>query len=145
MGLFVRERASMNAYAFEAHTSEVRLHVDAASPEELFAEVVRALAELMADEPAQAVDGERVPLRVEARDMSALLVSFIDEIVFLSETKKKIFSRADVERVTETEVVATLEGFTPHAIKTAVKAATFYEIECSRATEGWRARVVLDV
>lgn len=133
------------SHAFEEHTAEVRLRVHADTAEALFAEVVRALAELAVEDPDAAVDGERVPLRVEARDMPALLVSFIDEIVFLSETKKKVFSRANVERVSATEVVASLEGFSPPAIRTAVKAATLYEVECGRAADGWRARVVLDV
>jgi SHS2 domain-containing protein len=133
------------SHAFEEHTAEVRLRVHAETAEALFSEVVRALAELAVDDPDAPVDGERVPLRVEARDMPALLVGFVDEVVFLSETKKKVFSRATVERVTETEVVATLEGFSPPAIRTAVKAATFYEVECGRAPDGWRASVVLDV
>jgi SHS2 domain-containing protein len=132
-------------HSFEDHTAEVRLRVEAPTLEGVYAETVVALAELMADDPSTPTDGESVPLRVAAPDGAALLVELVNEIVFLSETKKKVFSRARFDRVSETELRGTVEGFSAEALRTAVKAATYHDVAVERADGGWRARVVLDV
>jgi SHS2 domain-containing protein len=132
-------------HAFDDHTAEVRLRIEAPTLAALYAEAVEAVAELMATDPGAPTDGAPVAIDVRAADAGALLVELVNEIVFQSETRKKVFSRATIDVATETRVAGALEGFAARELKTAVKAATFHDLSVARGPNGWTARVVLDV
>jgi len=135
---------SLPGHSFEEHTSEVLVHLSAPTLEQLLVEAGRALAELMSDEPAGPVEGEDA-IALEAPDHAALLVQWINELLFLSETRKRIFSRFEVERVGEGAVRARVQGWTPSRLRTQVKAATFHRLSVRSGPEGLRAEVILDV
>jgi SHS2 domain-containing protein len=133
-------------HSFEEHTGEVRLEVVAASCEELFAEAGRALAELMLGETPEVLElsPEQV-VEVSAGDRAALLVEWLNELVYLSETCKQVFTRVRVERVDDTHLRARVAGVAPETLKTAVKAATLHRVSVEPTEGKWRATVVLDV
>ena len=134
------------SHRFGEHTGEVRLEVSAPTCEELFAEAGRGLAELMLGEvPRASAASETRPVEVHGRDRAALLVDWLNELIFLSETSKQVFTRFEVERITETEARARVAGVAAEALKTPVKAATLHGVSVSRGKGGWQASVVLDV
>lgn len=142
----MKDSAARAQHRFEEHTGEVRLELTAPSCEELFAEAGRALAELMLE--GEGVVPPSAPGRVvevHARDRAALLVEWLNELIFLSEISKQVFPRVQVERVDETHARGRVAGLFPETLKTAVKAATLHgvRVECSGGR--WRGSVVLDV
>jgi len=133
-------------HQFEDHTGEVRLKLGAPSLEELFAEAGRALAELMlGDLAARSALGPEQRVRVRAADLEALLVEWLNELIFLSETSKQVFTRFRVEHLGTGELEAVVAGVAPEALKTQVKAATFHGLSVENRQGAWRASVVLDV
>jgi SHS2 domain-containing protein len=87
-----------------------------------------------------------LPVKVGARDREALLAAWVDELVFLSETRKRVWSEARVEHFTDTELVATVRGFEPAALRTQVKAATLHDLSIAETAAGhFEATLVLDV
>jgi len=141
----------MTTHHFEEHTSEVRLCVAAPTLAGLFEQAGRALAELMLDSPAAAATkgpepvelAERVHLR--APDRAMLLVDWLNELIFLSETRKRVYTEIHVESASDTALAASVRGVFPDVLRTAVKAATLHEVEVLVGSEGYTARVVLDV
>ncbi|MBI2388399.1 MAG: archease [Deltaproteobacteria bacterium] len=134
----------MADHSFEEHVGEVRLLVRAGTLAELFAESGRALAELMTD-AAGAPTGATEHVVVRARDREALLVEWINELVYRSETRKKVYTEFDVERVDDHELSVAAHGVDATDLRTAVKAATFHDLRIDEGPEGFRASVVLDV
>jgi SHS2 domain-containing protein len=133
------------SHAFEEHIGEARLRLRAPSLPGLFEEAARALAELMGSAGATAA-GAPVPVHVHATDRDALLAAWIDELVFLSETRKRVWTEAQVERATDTEVSACVRGVEPLALRTQVKAATLHDLHVVEREPGaFEATVVLDV
>jgi SHS2 domain-containing protein len=136
-------------HSFEAHTGEVILALAAPTLQELFAEAGRGLAELLAGretiEARPASDSPPEQVLVRARDVAALLVAWLDELVYRSEVGKRIYDQIEVEAVADHELRATIRGFEPDHIRTAVKAATFHRLRVERDQDGFRASVVLDV
>lgn len=130
---------------FEDHTGEVRLCVEAPTLAALFEEAGRALAELMLDE-----SGERSPeaqtVSLDARDRAALLVQWLNELIFLSETHERVYTEISVAAVSDIHLDATVRGVFPEVLRTAVKAATLHEARVEQEPDGhcW-AQVVLDV
>jgi SHS2 domain-containing protein len=133
-------------YSFEEHTSEVRIRVEAARLEELFAEAARALADLMgrpSPERNDRADPETVELR--ARDRDALLARWLDELIYRTERSGRIFADVHVERVEGERLIAQVRGSEIAEPRTPVKAATLHGL-CIRAEGGrFTVEVVLDV
>ncbi len=149
-GMTLAKRLRVNAmpasHAFAEHTGEVRLEVRAPSCEALFAEAGRALAELMLGEPRSApAQGVRQAVEVHARDRAALLVEWLNELIFLSEANKLVFTGVEVERVDETGLRGAVWGVAPEVLQVPVKAATWHQVKVEQAGGEWRASVVLDV
>ena len=133
-------------HRFEEHTGEVRLKVTATTCEELFAEAGRALAELMLGEIVEGPEfGPERSVEVRGRDRAATFVEWLNELIFLSETTKQVFTHFRVQRVDETHAQAFVRGITPDTLKTAVKAATLHRVVVEFSGGSWRAEVVLDV
>jgi SHS2 domain-containing protein len=133
------------SHRFEEHVGEARLRLHATSLPALLEEAARALAELMCCD----LDGALgPPLRVEVRapDREALLVAWIDELLFLSEKHKRVWTEPHVERATDTEIRALVRGAEPPALRTQVKAATLHDLRVVDGDAGeLDATLVLDV
>lgn len=132
------------SHRFGEHVGEVILEVDATSLPELFVEAGRALAELLTEEPAPAT-GEVRRCAITAPDREALLIAWLNELIFLSETKHEIYGEFRVERWSDQELVVDVRGAPAATLRTPVKAATFHELRILETAEGFRARLVLDV
>lgn len=134
------------SHVFEAHTAEVRLHLWGADLASLFEEAARALAELMLGDDPHGLPGPPEPVSVDALDRAALLAAWINELLFLSETKKQVWVEARVTILDGTHLTATVRGVEPQAIRTAVKAATLHDLRVEAcASGGFEATLVLDV
>jgi SHS2 domain-containing protein len=132
-------------HEFEDHTSEVRVHLRAPDLPSLYREAGLALAELMAPaaEPTHGGDWDELELR--ARDPAALLVDFVDELIYRVDTTGQVFADVEVDRADATSLRARVRGSTPPEFKTAVKAATFHGLHVEPKDGGWEAHLVLDV
>jgi SHS2 domain-containing protein len=132
-------------HRFEEHTGEVVLVVEAASLAELFAESGRALAELLLGDGQTGALAEPELVELRAADPEALLVDWLNELIYRSEVRKRVYLDIDMDRVTDHELRATLRGARPSSLKTQVKAATYHKLRV--AAEGTRfvASVILDV
>lgn len=130
---------------FADHTGELRLHLAGPTLAALFEQAGHALAELMLERASEEGLGEPIEIELHARDVAGLLAAWLNELIFLSETRKQIFTELRVTAVTETSLSGRVRGVYPAALRTAVKAATLHELAVRREAEGYAADVVLDV
>ena len=129
-------------YGWVDHTAELELRVEAPSAEEVFADALAAVGELLGDE--QQGELVRHTVEVQARDAAALLAAWIEELVFLAESDGFVPERLAALALEPERLRATVEGRRgrpPHL----VKAVTYHGLELRRENDAWRARVVLDV
>lgn len=132
-------------HTFLDHTGELRLHVEAATLAALFEQAGRALAELLLERAAGAGLDSEVVIELQARDTPALLVAWLNELIFLSETRKRVFTELHVLAIDDTRLRARARGIYPESLRTAVKAATLHELAVRRVGQGYVADLVLDV
>lgn len=137
-------------HSFEDHTSEVRLCVSGGTLADIFEEAGRALAELMLEGPPVAARGPAEEVHLVAPDRAALLVHWLNELVFLSETRKQVYVDFHVDSVSESALHATVRGVFPEVLRTAVKAATLHDVVFRESvsadgSSSYVAKVVLDV
>ncbi|MFO7155622.1 MAG: archease [Pseudomonadota bacterium] len=133
------------SHRFEAHTGEVRLVLSAPDLPALFAQAAQGLAELMAEDAMAIPFEDRLDLEVEGRDVEALLVGWLDELIFQTEIRGKVYPRVEQIEVGEGRLRARVAGGSPKAFKTSVKAATFHDLRVRSEGGRLHAAVVLDV
>lgn len=133
------------SHRFEAHTGEVRLVLSAPDLPALFAQAALGLAELMTEDAAAIPLEDRLDLEVEGRDAEALLVAWLDELIFQTEVRGNVYPHVERIEVEEGRLRARVAGGPPRAFKTVVKAATFHDLKLRSEGGRLRAAVVLDV
>jgi SHS2 domain-containing protein len=136
-------------HRFLDHTSEVELQVGAADFAGLLAEAGRALAGLILRGAPAAAEGDWRALEVTAHDREALLVDWLNEILYLAEVELWVPVEIAVGAVEETaspvRLAARARGAPLAAATSAVKAATFHGLSIRDLPHGLEAEVILDV
>jgi SHS2 domain-containing protein len=133
------------SYGWTEHVGELELWVEAPDEAGVFADALRALADVLGDEDAPA-DGEREWREVvaEGEDRAVLLAAWLEELNFLAETEGFAPETAEDLALEPQRVRARVggrRGSPPHL----VKAVTYHRLAFERAGDGWRAAAVLDV
>lgn len=124
------------------HTAELELEIEAPSKEAVFGEALAAFAELVRDEDGSPTAWE---IALEADDLPMLLVDWLQELIYLGETKGLVPERIASLELEEGSLSATVEGHAGEP-RHLVKAVTLHRLELRPDDGGgWRARVVLDV
>ena len=130
-------------YRWVDHTAEVELEIEAGTEEAVFAEALRALAELLGVGSGDAGVSRRA-LAVSAPDRAALLAAWLEELVFLAESDGFVAQRIESIELTADAIDGTVSGVVGEP-RPLVKAVTYHRLSFERAADGYVASVVLDV
>ena len=84
-------------------------------------------------------------VQVEALDCESLLVEWLTEIAYWSETHMIVFKQFEMETVTPSLVRATLTGGKVNKLQKHIKAVTYHNLEIIETNKGLEATVVFDV
>lgn len=135
-------------YRFEEHTGEVRVRLQGQGVGGLLAQAGLALAEVLTGGPVgppSRREAER-PIELEARDREGILVDWLNELIYLTDTTGRIFTGYEFASVDDGHVAATAWGEVPETTQTAVKAATYHGLAIRDLGGGQlEAEVILDV
>lgn len=134
----------MASHAFEQHTGEVKVRLDAANIAELFAEAARALCDLLGVARDEA-PGAWQQVSLTGRDREALLVAWLNELVARTEIDHALYRDVAIDDVTATRLDARIRGVPFRETRTAVKAATLHGLRIASGPDGASATLVLDV
>lgn len=134
-------------HRFGEHTGEVEMNVEADTLPALFEEAARGLADLLAEDTLGPPTRAEEHITLTSGDREALLIDWLNELVYRGEVNKCIYADVRIDAVDEHTLEATVRGREPHAPRTAVKAATWHGVRIhSRDDAGpLEATVVLDV
>lgn len=132
-------------HAWVDHTSEVQLQVGAESLAGLAAEAGRALGILLLRGTAPEPAGEARTLAVSSVDREALLVDWLNEILFLAEVDLWVAVEFEILEVSSTHLRASAWGVPVADAPALVKAATFHGLAVEERDGGLHAEVIFDV
>jgi SHS2 domain-containing protein len=128
------------------HTAEVKLRLRGASLAALFVAAGRALATVeLGSQPPLRAAGEERTVEVRAADVDALLVEWLNELVYLAETARQVPVEFTILAAGTTELRARVRGVPVALAPARVKGATFHGLKVEMTPAGWEADVVLDV
>ena len=140
-------------YRFVDHTGDTAVEVTASDEPELFQDAARALAAIVIDVDREPPDGDAEQrLDLDAEDGEALLVDFLNELIFLFDSRRFLPWTLAIEELVvgaPARLRATVRGdtFDPgrHVFLTEVKAATFHDVKIRHTKDGWETTVVFDL
>jgi riboflavin kinase/FMN adenylyltransferase len=126
------------------HTADRALRVWGYELEDLFAGAAKGMYSLMADlDGLVATDWREI--RLEAWDPPALMVDWLNELLFITEVEGLVFVESRIEALEETVLVARAGGSAAPITKAHIKAATFHDLKFVRDGPGWSTVITLDV
>ncbi len=130
------------------HTADLAWRIRGGSLPELFENAAGALVATMTDR-RYIRRLEKREIAVESPDREALLVDWLNHLLYLFDVAGFLGREFQVTALTDQRLQATAWGevFDPerHPEKTAIKAATYHHLEIVPRGDGWQATVILDL
>lgn len=133
-------------HKFLPHTADVQFIVSSKTLENLFSEAALAMKETICDSKVSGIINKKI--KVEGYDLINLLHNFLEEIIFIMDTEKLIFSNIKSINVkNESEISAEIEfdESEKYEIYSDIKAVTYSEMYVKKRKNFWEAKVTLDV
>jgi len=127
------------------HTADWSFRAFGRDLRELFANAGHALFAL---EGARADDRTNETTRVielNAIDRETLFVTWLSELLWMQEAYREVYTRFEIELLSETDLRATVFGKPRVAMDKIIKAATYHNLKIEQTQDGWQAVVVVDV
>jgi SHS2 domain-containing protein len=133
---------------FLEHTADEGVEAEGATLEECFARAAAGVFDLFLSAPESMESQDDLPVEVSADGASELLVAWLEELLFLFETRGLPLFAFEVQEVGGSALrgraVAAVGAKVEH-LGPAVKGVTRHQLEVRRLGRSWRARVYLDV
>lgn len=131
-------------------SGDIGLEAEAASPAALFSEAARGFYAVTCGDPSVG-SGTLKRVSASADTPEALLVNFLNELVYLADTEGFVASEVKAAATlkapcrAEAELHGEPDAFRRRRRGLLVKAATYHGIEVSEINGLWRARIMLDI
>lgn len=141
----LRSAAQAPGHELVDHTSEITVRIRAPTYAELIGEATRAFAELVPASLRGRANESPRDLRVEGVDKTALLVQWLNEIVYLCEVEHWLPTEVDLIETKGSVLRVRARGVPLEGPFAFVKAATLHRAAVDERPEGLVAEVTLDV
>jgi SHS2 domain-containing protein len=135
-------------YEFFEHTADVGIRATGATLEELLVRMAQGLVELIAEDSRLEPAASR-PIRLAADGASALLLKWLQELLFWFSAERFLPVAYELEEVTPTSLRGRVRGdtFDPtrHVQGREVKAITRHLLEVAQRNGCWHGQVIVDI
>ena len=145
-----REIQDMGHVEFIDHTADVGMAIEAGDLNDLFRSAAQGLLGYIIANPQEIQAIVWDSTSIQADSLSELLVNWLNELIFLIETKHRVYQSFEVAINPERcELVARIAGepldSSRHQVDHEVKAVTRHEARVEQNPNGWQAQVLLDI
>jgi SHS2 domain-containing protein len=138
------------AWEILEHPADIGLRARGPTLAGLFENAAAGMMEIAAS-PAGIREREQKPITAQAPDREALLVTFLEEILWLVDGQGWLPARVAVPLcgISETAVAATAFGeprdTSRHHMRLIIKAVTYHQLAVRQTEQGWEAEVYFDI
>ncbi len=134
-------------YTIIEHTADIGIEVEAEDLAGLYRKAALAFFDLLVG--LETIDTrDEVRISVEGSGTEELMVTWLDELLYLFDTDGWLFSNLRLE-LEDLKITATARGelFNPqkHQIRYYIKAVTYHMLEVRKDKQCWRAKVIFDI
>ncbi len=138
----------MKRYETFDHTADLGVRVFGRSAEELFANAAFAFFDLLTD-LKHVQESLSYDLHVEAADREELLVHWLNELLFLTQSPGYLFKSFSISHLDPASLRAVAHGETldpaRHKLNLEIKAITYHQVVVEEKDGKWEAKVIFDI
>jgi SHS2 domain-containing protein len=138
----------MRKFDVVEHTADTGIVAYGGDMREAFANAAYGMFSLMADLKQVKEETSRY-VEADAGDRESLVVSWLNELLYMFDVEGIVFKRFDILEITNTRLKADVYGekaeASRHVLKGGVKAATYHMLKVAEDRGRWRIRVIFDV
>ncbi len=133
----------MKPFEILEHRADVKIRALGKSLEELFENAMVGMFK------AANYEGEKGKIKREIKvssfDLPSLLVDFLSEILYLSETKKEVYQKIKFKKLTEKELEGVLIGKKLKRMGVHIKGVTYHDLELRQEKGIFQATILFDI
>lgn len=133
------------SFEYLAHVGEESIRVRAATIGEVLHQAALALSGIMVPGSPPPGPEQLHEIELEAPDRAALLIAWLNELLYLAEHERWLPSRIDIQEATETRLRASAWGRVMDRAPSLVKAATWHGLRFDARDGAYEAQVLFDV
>jgi SHS2 domain-containing protein len=138
----------MKKFDVVEHTADTGIVAYGTDMQEAFANAAYGMFSLMADLRQVREETSRY-IEAEASDRESLVVSWLNELLYIFDAERIIFRRFNILQVTNTRLKADAYGEkvdpSRHRLRSGVKAATYHMLKVAERRDHCSIRVIFDV
>jgi len=138
----------MKRYELLDHTADIGIIAYGVELPETFGNAAYAMFDILTDID-KVEETDRFDLQVSANDIEELLITWLDELLFLYETERVVFKSFAIEEIDEKSLRAVAFGekldLLRHEVKLEIKSVTYHQLKVEKTNDGWKAQVIFDV
>jgi protein archease len=127
------------------HTADWALRVRGATLADLFSHAAQGMYELMGGQPPAGGPADARAFTAEAADAESLLVAWLNELLYYTETEGLWFGEFRVRLEGETRLEAQATARPTANLRKYIKAATFHNLRIEHTGDGLETTIVFDV
>ncbi len=134
----------MEKFRVLPHIADLKIEVFGKNPKELFENAMVGMFQAA----GYIGDGESLKRKIkcEGMDLSSLLVSFLDEVLYLSEAYEEVYTGISFSNFSEEQLEGTLTGQPLKNRELVIKGVTFHELEIEKQKDGkFKAVILFDI
>lgn len=140
----------MGTVATFDHTADVGLRITGSDLDDLFRTAAEGLFDYIVVNRDEVRTPELESVQVRAEDAADLLVAWLNELIFRSETTHRLYARFDVHVAPDGNSLDARIAGEPidrdrHVLDHEVKAVTQHGLSLTRMEGGWAAELILDI
>lgn len=141
-----KENKKNKNHKFLPHTADIKFQAYGRTIEEAFSNALIAMSSAMYDGKVERVYMHKA--KVKGKDIQNLLYNFLEEFIFLFDTKKMLVAKVEDIKIDlkkfELECTITGDNAEKYRIETALKAVTYNDMLIKQIDGKWMIQVVLD-
>lgn len=137
----------MHTIAFLPHTADIRMKIEADSPEEIFKGAFEGLQKLLKPKlTKKRSDTHDEKITLESYDQTLLLVDFLNRVLSLSHINRIIYDQIEIVQLSDKKISATIKGSPEDNWEEDIKAVTYHEAYVVQKQNGeWECKLIFDI
>ncbi len=136
-----QESGSNLKFKIISHPTDIRLLIFGSSFKNIFENALLGMAEIL--KPKKTLNKDKQKIKIKSLDNTALLIDFLSEVLYLSNTNKAVYTKLKIKKITSFNLEGEIEGYKIESLSEDIKAVIYHESYIKQTVNNfWEALVI---
>jgi len=136
----------MKKFEILSHIADLKIKSFGKTKKELFLNSLLGMMESLKPEIEKSQKKIKREIKIKSPDLSALLVDFLNEVLYQTQVNREIYDNVNFNKFTDTEIKGGLLGKKVKRFDEDIKAVTYHNLDVhQKEDKTWKATVLFDI